>query len=878
MKNRDYSAAADFLVQMFGEWTEGAVEIRCCPNDGVDLPPRSLFSRDIEDITLHLQRHDVVGMGCYYAVATRKMGKASGKRDNLCELRALWADVDLKRLAPHWTVEMIRDMARRLPIPPSVIIFTGGGVHLLWLLSEVLDVSVDRSGAQALEGEVVDALKRIAGVVGGDPRVCDLARILRLPGTVNSKPEVIDGECRVLEADWDRRYELNDITEWLDWQRPMVELADMPVTVRVTDKPIDPFAAYAKDLGIRLPKDIDALLASMTYGGGDQGVHAIQLQVSASLAKKGVPVDDIVQMLLDATRGAAGMDGDRWNWAREEANLRRMTEDALLKYGVTERLVPDNREPSDRASPTDTSPRSAGGGAAPATVIDMQAHKQKKEEEEKKAKAKSAKVDEEASTTEKIAELVIKAWTEERGQLLVTVEGAWTYMDGIWHRPSPELETALKIKVQGACRAMGKDPSPNRKNAVWKFILEHHDLYRSDVAWDRHGLVVFRNVAVDPFTGRVVELSPDLLATTRIEASFDPEATCPRWLAFLEDVFGYHREASVRDSIISVIQEWFGLLLSRGPKTRDMKLALILFGPSRTGKTVMSTVARALVTGKAVGVVAKLLEQHFGPQALLGASAWIADDCVGRGDQIDSEWFKVIVTGEQRSVPRKGLPNIDASFGIPVMWTANHLPRVKDDSQAVYNRAILVPMTKVFSVEDVGAADFQGHEGIGELISATEIAGVANWAMEGLLRISQRRRFDIPDVLLESRAEFEADNNPLISWLSDCVEAAPHEVYVDRRDIVASYEGWFADAFGKHQRPMTPRSLHPAIQRQLPETTLFQSNGQRFTRGLRLTEEGIAARNRHVKNCPDDAGSGREDFEVNIGERAVKQPRFGEDE
>jgi hypothetical protein len=873
MRDRDYSAAADFLSELFGgELTEGAVEIRACPNDNVSLPAKSLFTRDLDDVTLFLQRHDIDGMGCYYGVCTRQMGKASGRRDNLDELRSLWSDVDFKRLGPEYqTDDAIVAMAHALPYPPSVMIRTGGGVHLIWLLDETLNVSPDRSGAGALEMTIVDSLKRLAGVVGGDIRVCDLARILRLPGTVNSKPGVEDGLCRVLHADWERQYPLSDIEEWLDWQRPMVELATVGVAeVKQGTSPAapsDPWAQYGKDLGINLPKDIDALLSGMRYGGGSVGIHAVQLAVSASLAKRGEPVDDIVQLLLSATRAAAGMDGDRWNWSREESNLRRMTEDAILKYGVIRRDKPDNREPP----PAQPKPQSSGG-AAPATVIDMKAHK------EKRAKEKAAKVDEEASTTEKIAELVLKAWEAEKGPIIVTGEGFWTYLDGIWERPSPAMDMALRAKIQGAVVAMKKDPSPTRKNAVFRFVMEKASLHRNDVAWDQHGLVVFRNTAVEPMGGGCVPLIPGLMATSRIEASFDPSATCPRWLAFLGDVFGYHREADVRDAIISVIQEWFGLLLWKGAKARDMRRALILFGPSRTGKTVMSTVARGLVTGKAVGVAARLLEQHFGPQAFIGASAWIADDAIGRAETLDAELFKVIVTGEARSVPRKGLPNVECRFGFPVMLTANHLPRVKDDSQAVYNRSILIPMTKVFSPEEVSACDFGGHEGIGEAIVGTELAGVANWALEGLKRIVERRRFDIPDVLLEAGKLFELENNPLVEWMEACVEEAPHEVYVDRRDIVASYEGWFAEAFGKHQKPMTPRSLHPAIQRQLPETSLFQSNGQRFTRGVKLTNEGIAMRNLCVKNSMDDKGSGRENGEVNVGERSVKPARFEDDE
>lgn len=876
MRDRDYTPAADFLSELFGgELTEGAVEIRSCPNDGVNLPAKAVFTRELDDIELHLTRNDIDGMGTYYGVCTRMMGKASGKRENLAELRCLWADIDFKRLAPAFrSIDAILAMAHSLPYPPSVVIFTGGGVHLIWLLDETLSVSLERPGAAALEATIVDTLKRLAGVVGGDPRVCDLARILRLPGTVNSKPGVEDGLCHVIEADWERQYPLSDLEEWLDWQRPMVELEEhghLVTPARQKTPTDDPFAAYAKDLGIHLPKDIDALLAGMTYGGGDAGVHAVQLAVSASLAKKGVPVDDIVNLLLEATKGAAGMDGDRWNWSREESNIRRMTENAILKYGVIKRDKPDYREPSDRPKQA----KSAGSGSAPATVIDMAEHKEKKAKE--KAKAKEEKVAEDASTTEKIAELVCKAWEEERGPILVTVEGVWTYMDGIWHRPSPELEAEMKGKIQDACRAMGKDPSLSRKNAVWRYILENTRLWVRDAAWDRHGLVVFKNTALEPVGGGCVPLIPGLMATSRIETDYDGGATCPRWLAFLNDVFGWHRSDATRDAIIGVLQEWFGLLLWRGQKARDMKLALILFGPSRTGKTVISTVARGLVAGRCAGVVAKLLEQHFGPAALIGMDAWIADDCVGRGDTVDAEWFKVIVTGEERSVPRKGLPNIECRFGIPVLWTANHLPRVKDDSQAVYNRAVLVPMNKVFSVEEVGAVDFAGHDGMGEVIAATELPGVVNWALEGLRRILARRHFVLPDVLTEAGKEFEEENNPVAVWLKECVEAAPHEVYVDRRDIVASYLGWFIEAFGKQTKPLTPRSLHPAIQRQMPETALFQSNSQRFTRGLRLTAEGIEMRNRYVKNCPDDAGSGRENGEVNIGEKPFKPARFPEE-
>lgn len=68
--------------------------------------------------------------------------------------------------------------------------------------------------------------------------------------------------------------------------------------------------------------DVDDRLSRMRYRAeGDEGVHATQLAVTASLLNAGFAIDDVVQRVVGATRAVAP---EGWDWAREERNVRGM--------------------------------------------------------------------------------------------------------------------------------------------------------------------------------------------------------------------------------------------------------------------------------------------------------------------------------------------------------------------------------------------------------------------------------------------------------------------------------------------------------------------------------------------------------------------------
>ena len=835
MREQSYQDSADFLAAFFGPTTEHAVELRSFANERGAGRARPLFTRDTDTIAAHCARWDGAGRGMFFGVCTRKTGSYQGRRIDLAECPALWVDIDTAKMGIDGDGVVAALVS--LPHPPSALVDSGGGLHAYWLLAEALDV---RAAAADETGEAVTAaLKQLAGICAGDASVCELARVMRLPGTLNTKPGVMaanDGapaRCRVLDATW-ARHEFRDLVEWLDWQRPVVE---RPAPERGDPGAAEdnPFLAAARRMGFKPPLDVEQALATMIHlGDGETSVHQTQLRVSASLVAQGVGDDGIVAVLMDATRAAAGAHGAAWNWQREEDALRDMIVSAREKFGAGHRVV-SLAEAREKRS-TGAASTSTGEGAT-GTRPDIHAGALQEH------------------LIAQTGEAVIVHWTGHRGILMLTQGQAWTYAGGFWRAFDDELDHIMRITIQGVVRAMGRKTSPQLLNAAWRYVMEHPGLLREGIDWDAAGVIVCRNGVIDPRTRKVRDHAETDYATYGIEADIDPAAGCPTWLAFLDSAFG-NLEPAERRAVTDTLAEWFGAAMVRA-KSRETTKGLIVHGPSRTGKTQLALVLRALIGGRATGMRARDLEEHFGMQPLIHASAWIADDAVSSGETLDAERYKVIVTGEPVSIPRKNRDNWEGRLDIPVCLTANHLPRVRDLSHAVYNRSLVLPMTVEHDETEAEESS------IAERVIEAELGGVLNWALDGYARLAARRYFDPPRVLREAVGMFEHDNNPIGAWLARAVEPAD-AMMVDRRDLLASLNGWMISEYGPDAKPFGGRTVFPAIRRAMPGVGDHRIGNRRFITGLKLTEEGIGYVHDYAdSNYGKQIGSGEADNFIN---------------
>ncbi len=168
--------------------------------------------------TLHrLSDTNRMGWGAYFAVGLRKPGLTRWKRGGAAEVVALpafYTDLD-----DPTDAALIKLRGARLP--PSVIVWSGGGYHAYWLLDEP---TTDLNTAW----QVLQTLARTFGGDGLSP-----AQSLRLPGTVNTKPERGGALCHLVERS-DRHYHLSDFQPFVP---PVPHLQERRTAARTAHPP-----------------------------------------------------------------------------------------------------------------------------------------------------------------------------------------------------------------------------------------------------------------------------------------------------------------------------------------------------------------------------------------------------------------------------------------------------------------------------------------------------------------------------------------------------------------------------------------------------------------------------------------------------------------
>lgn len=142
-----------------------------------------------------VERMNERGYGVYYGVTPKRRRLGRGQRSderNTALCQALWVDVDLDDGVYATKADACDGIARAVHVPAGALVDSGGGVHALWAIQPV---PVTRDTLPILKA----TLRGLARAVRGDTAVAELARVLRLPGTINTKPERDGARCEVID-------------------------------------------------------------------------------------------------------------------------------------------------------------------------------------------------------------------------------------------------------------------------------------------------------------------------------------------------------------------------------------------------------------------------------------------------------------------------------------------------------------------------------------------------------------------------------------------------------------------------------------------------------------------------------------------------------
>lgn len=230
-------------------------------------------------------------------------------------------------------------------------------------------------------------------------------------------------------------------------------------------------------------------------------------------------------------------------------------------------------------------------------------------------------------------------------------------------------------------------------------------------------------------TGELLPFNPEKGFTFKLPVDYDPLATCEKWEGFVKEI-----TESPEDVLI--LQEFFGYCL-----LRDYPFAkiLLLVGEGRNGKsTLLRILTEMLGENNCSNTYLQALSGQYALPGLVDKMANIAPDIPAK-DVLDTAVLKSISGNDRVPIEQKYMPTYFAIIYAKLIFSANKLPRINDDSLGFYARLKMINFPHCYR-ENPKPGERQADIHLGEKLRA-ELPGILNWALAGLQRLMEQEAF-----------------------------------------------------------------------------------------------------------------------------------------
>ncbi|NQT12729.1 MAG: hypothetical protein HQ582_08270 [Planctomycetes bacterium] len=720
------------------------------------------------------ERAEATKANVFFSVCPRVGG--GGQYDlawQIRKVRVLWADVD------DCTVEEALKRCETAGLPlPSVVVSSGNGVHLYWLLDEPLliddigtpppvhtewidqgtgkkkrkrqylidpktkeKLSLDaKQNAPDLSPKaqhVQDIVAGIASRIGGD-HTQDLSRLLRVPGTLNRKNERNGREpvpCVLLECHADRRYSIDLFKQYADaspskTDREQLAKVKLPAPRKLSPGRQDRFnelvtACAVTGVGGRSEADFALCCYAIEHGQS-------QPEVWAEVSNVG--------------KFAEG--GERYfqlTWAAAE----KQTREKIL--GQAKR----------KAGPKGGDSGNEGD-------------------------------DETEVGVKLLADTICETnhFAQDAGQKL------YRYAGGVYKR---HAENYIRAQVKRLCIEFGAvdEWSTRLASEVVEFIrVDAPELWEKppvDVLNVQNGLLRINGQKLLPH-------SPDHLSPVQIPVVYDPSAACPAIEVFVGQVFPPDARGLAWE-----IPAW--LMLA----STSMQVAVLLIGEGANGKsTYLAMVIAFLGNANTSGIsLHKLEADKFAASRLVGKLANICPDLPSE-HLAGTSVFKSLTGGDTLQGEYKFKDSFDFTPFARLVFSANHPPRSEDASHAFFRRWVVIPFDRTIPPEEQTPRE----ELDATLRDQGELSGLLNRALAALDRLKRQRGFSQPESVRDAWLDFHAATDPLGVWLDQSTTTDPTAI-APRSELRIAYnraaENRGRPAMGEKAFSMALKRLRPEV-------------------------------------------------------------------
>lgn len=311
------------------------------------------------------------------------------------------------------------------------------------------------------------------------------------------------------------------------------------------------------------------------------------------------------------------------------------------------------------------------------------------------------------------------------------------YHDGIYVPGQLEIEAAMIEHI------------PNLNRSKRTEVLSYLEvLTRQNTRPSHAKYIAFKNGIYDIEDDRLIDFSPDIIITNKINFDYNPDASSE----LLDNTLN---KLSCNDkNVRALLEEAVGYCFYR---RNELRKSFILTGDKKNGKsTYLSMLKELLGDDNTAALDLNELGDRFSSASLFGKLANIGDD-IGDDFIANPSIFKKIVSGDPIKGEKKGQNEFFFAPYCKLLFSANNIPRMKDKSGAVLSRLVIIPFDATFSKDD---PDFDPYIKY-KLIEPDVLEYLIVLGIQGLKRILKNNAFTKSDKVQKSIEEYEETNNPI---------------------------------------------------------------------------------------------------------------------
>ncbi len=740
-----------FLQALFPEETlsngePAFIEIRLLQTD--TLPNTSfmkLTNISEDNLARFLRKAKNPARNVYFGVGART-NKKSGKKQDVGYISTLWLDIDEKDGTPKdEALKLLREWIHK----PSYIIDSGHGIHAYWVLREPVEPS---------EFSRVEAVNRaLAHKFNGDMSVVDIARIMRVPGSLNVKEKPFL-PVTILETN-PFRYELDDLEEVLPHEEPTIKEYKLSgeksngngikpgnFSIETIEKAIDEcaFLKHCRDDAktLREVEWYEMITNLVAMGADDSKIHEL------SSPYPGYSKRETDEKIKHARLDAPG--------PHTCVNIEEHFEGCKTCHWRANGV----KSPSGIAYGLKSQPTFVGNDSE---LIFRPAMKEKG-------------LDRAQAAVNLVKSSAFRYWIDSR------LENFWAW-NGKHFEEVTDLSTMRRIQELSRKEdVVLNDYQLSSITKIVKTLSEVSEIPEEKPSIPLTNGILKINQSKNP-KGLLSEVSFELVKHQPqygnkhvLNVAYDPAAKAPTFDRFLKSL-------NLDQNDVALLQEFAGYMLVPAEVLNYHK-CLILWGAGANGKSTFTNMLIEML-GRSNCATLRVDEMNgFKLSTMKGKIANIGTEISSSGKFIETHNFKAAISGEPITIDEKYKTPRTYKLRAKHLFSVNDIPNIADFSNGFIRRLLIIKFERIFNTSEQDP--HLGHK------LEKELPGILNWALEGLRRLLLNDGIFSEENSWALIREHYVDTDPIMLFAEDKLEIGKHTLddFIFNCDLYSAYTTW----------------------------------------------------------------------------------------